>query len=93
MESGPKRKNKGVEIPDDDMLGWMRMLREGGFSDAEIDRILSGLNAEYFRVKMTEDMRKGFEHTLAKKERVKGRRLKPEEVKVLLESYRSSFQK
>lgn len=34
-------------IPDDDINGWIKTLREGGFSDKEIDDTLSRKNVEY----------------------------------------------
>ena len=43
-----------ITIPDDDMPGWMQTLREGGFSDAEIDSILSHLNSTYGGMKRRE---------------------------------------
>lgn len=36
-----------AEIPDKDVPGWMQTLREGGFSDEEIDSMLSRRNVEY----------------------------------------------
>jgi len=42
---------KGAEIkasvPDDDMLGWIEALHTNGFSQKEIDDIMSHLNKEY----------------------------------------------
>ncbi len=38
-----------ISIPDDEVVGWMQTLREGGFNDEEIDKILSHLNSEYAR--------------------------------------------
>ncbi len=36
-----------IQIPDDDILGWLKTLREGGMTDKEIDDILIHLNKEY----------------------------------------------
>lgn len=36
-----------VRISDEDVLGWIRTLRDGGFSDDEIDWILGNLNKNY----------------------------------------------
>jgi len=36
-----------LRVPDEDIPGWMQTLREGGFTDAEIDTILSNLNQTY----------------------------------------------
>ena len=35
------------KIPDDDMIGWIQSLREGGLTDKEIDEMLSKLNKTY----------------------------------------------
>ena len=34
-------------IPDEDVPSWIKTLRDGGFSDEEIDVMLSRLNVEY----------------------------------------------
>lgn len=36
-----------LRIPDEDMPGWLQVLREGGFDDKEIDSILVYLNKTY----------------------------------------------
>lgn len=36
-----------ITLPDDDMVGWIKVLREGNFSQEEIDLILSHLNETY----------------------------------------------
>jgi hypothetical protein len=41
----------GARIPDEDMPGWMETLRQGNFSEEEIDAILGHLNATYFDAK------------------------------------------
>ena len=43
-----------ITIPDDDVSGWMQTLREGGFSEKEIDEILSHLNTTYLGFKNKE---------------------------------------
>ena len=43
-----------ITIPDDDMVGWIKVLHEGGFSDEEIDSILSHLNSTYAGLKKEE---------------------------------------
>ena len=40
-----------VRIPNEDMPGWIQSLREGGFTDQEIDMILSNLNVDYRKAK------------------------------------------
>lgn len=44
----------GASIPDDDVIGWIQTLREGGLSDAEIDSFLSNLNLTYRGLKKEE---------------------------------------
>ncbi len=44
-----------LTIPDEDVPGWMQTLREGGFTDTEIDSILSNLNSTY-----SHEKRKGY---------------------------------
>lgn len=36
-----------LRIPDEDIPGWLQVLREGGFDDKEIDSILVYLNKTY----------------------------------------------
>ena len=36
-----------MRIPDDDMVGWMEILRSENFSEKEVDDILSHLNLTY----------------------------------------------
>jgi len=47
-----------ASIPDDDLANWMQTLREGNFTDEEIDGILVHLNAEYAKVKKPEIIQK-----------------------------------
>jgi hypothetical protein len=53
MEELPKVKvGDKAKIPDQDMLGWIKLLREDGvFSEKEIDGILSRLNQTYAEYK------------------------------------------
>jgi hypothetical protein len=39
-----------IKVPDGDMMGWIEMLREGGFSNEEVDVILAFLNKTYFSI-------------------------------------------
>lgn len=36
-----------ASIPDDDAVGWINTLREGGFTQSEIDSVMSHLNKTY----------------------------------------------
>lgn len=40
-----------AQIPDNDMPGWIQTLREGGFTDEEMDRMFIHLNKEYAKQK------------------------------------------
>lgn len=46
-----------LSIPDDDMAGWIKTLREGNFSQDEIDAILSHLNKPYRDQKFPKEQR------------------------------------
>ena len=67
----------------------METLREGGFSDAEIDRFFSGLNIEYFHAKMTMDLQSEFERGLRALEEERKKKLTSDEREKLLETFRS----
>lgn len=50
----PERVNERITkitIPDEDMPGWIEVLRQTGFTDAEMDEIFGRLNKEYRKVK------------------------------------------
>ncbi|MCR4323295.1 MAG: hypothetical protein NUV61_04390 [Candidatus Azambacteria bacterium] len=40
-----------IRIPDEEAPAWMQTLREGGFTDDEIDMIMVHCNATYFELK------------------------------------------
>lgn len=40
-----------ISVPDHDVPGWIQILREGGFTDQEIDSMLSNLNVTYREIK------------------------------------------
>jgi hypothetical protein len=74
----------GLSIADEDAADWVRTLVEGGFSNAEIDMIMSGLNKTYKSkmtaaeiekefIKIKEDLkqRKGYELNEDEAERIK----------------------
>ena len=39
-----------IKVPDQDVSGWIQVLREGGFSNEEIDILLAFLNKTYFLI-------------------------------------------
>ena len=93
MEQTPNKKTGEVRVPDDAVPGWMQTLREGGHSDAEIDRFFSGLNIEYFRMKMPKDWKERFERDVSALEEKRKKRFTPDERKKLLEEFHSFVSK
>ncbi len=47
----PGEKIIKASIPDEDVLGWMKVLREGGFTEQELDDFFSRMNDTYRKVK------------------------------------------
>lgn len=39
----------GMQIPDKEVPGWIKVLYENGFTPEEVDDLMSDLNEEYFR--------------------------------------------
>jgi hypothetical protein len=76
MEKEPKIKLKrnedivGAKIPDDDLSNWIETLKDGGFTQEEIDIIVSGLNKAYAKRRRSElideEMRKTEEELFKK---------------------------
>ena len=65
---------EAVKIPDSDIPGWIKTLREGGFSDKEINELLSRKNPSYAKgagVDPVEEELKRIEHDLAKRHKRK----------------------
>lgn len=80
-----------VRIPDDDAGNWLASLREGGFTDEEIDYIMSHLNqtyAEHKGIDIVEDELSRIEHYIFQKE---GRRLSEAQKAHLREGIRMRF--
>lgn len=46
-----------MSVPDSDAMGWINMLREGGFTQVEIDAIMSHLNKTYRDQKFPKEQR------------------------------------
>lgn len=82
-ESHNKRE---AHIPDDDVMGWIRILQEGGFSNQEIDRVLK-LNQSYAEKLLPVDTRDRFKTELQRLERQHGKKLTEEERKGLLDRF------
>ena len=75
-----------VRIPNEDMPNWIQTLREGGFTDEEIDIILSNLNVEYRKTKnpnfVEEELNRLKEYLRKEHKRI----LSPEEIEYLRKS-------
>lgn len=82
---------KPVSIPDDDVPGWLETLREGGFSESEIDSIMSHLNETYAGVKMNEAVEKELRKMDAEITNRRGTPLTDEEKKSLRAGIESRF--
>jgi hypothetical protein len=56
-----KGRVEGLSIPDEDVRGWLQTLIEGGFTDHEIDAILSHNNYKYLDAKIGNQVDARFE--------------------------------
>ncbi len=63
-ELKPGQKIEKVRIPSEDMVNWINTLKESGFSETELDNMMSGLNFEYGRLKSPEDVRQALDQTM-----------------------------
>lgn len=72
-----------ISVPDDDMIGWIKALHEGGFSAEEIDSILEHLNDQYFEVKNQKVIDESLREGVGRLERTIGRKLTQEEIDLL----------
>jgi len=90
MEKLPRKSEKwigevrGIGIPNEDVIGWLDALREGGLSESEIDKILSHLNQEYAERKAPPEVRTLFAREVERIEEEIGRKLVPAERRALL---------
>lgn len=80
-----------MSIPDDEVLPWMKTLRENEFSDEEIDRILTWLNAEYAKIKIPELIEKEVGDVLERIRQRGEKQLSPEEIEKLREAIRKDL--
>lgn len=78
-------------IPDEDMPGWIKTLREGGFNQIEIDYILTGLNKTYFDMKKPEMIRMLVDNVKKKVFTKTGRLLTPEQTEYLIKFVERRF--
>jgi hypothetical protein len=77
---------ENAKLPDQDIPNWIKTLREGGFTDEELDSMLPRLNKEYSKASgidpIEQELQK-IEKTLVKKH---GRTLTEEQRKYMRES-------
>lgn len=78
-------------IPDEDMPGWIKTLREGGFNQIEIDYILTGLNKTYFDMKKPEMIKMLIDNVKHKVLVKTGRLLTPEQARYLAKVIEEKF--
>ena len=97
MEKEPKfklgRNEKIVKarIPDEDLPGWIGTLKDGGFTQEEIDMIISGLNKKYFEERKPEIIERELVKIMKEYREEKGAILTPEEIDYLKASIESRF--
>ena len=53
-----------ARISDEDMVKWINTLKEAGFSESELDDMMSNLNFEYGRQKMSKEAQQVLSETL-----------------------------
>lgn len=80
-----------LSIPDEDMPGWIRTLHEGGFSQNEIDYILTGLNKTYSDMKKPEMIKMLIENVKRRVLIKTGRLLTPEQTQYLMKAIEEKF--
>lgn len=72
-----------LSLPDEDMVGWINVLREAGFSEQEMDTMLSQLNETYAKFKKRDRIIKKMHHVEETLRRNDGGQLSPEEREIL----------
>lgn len=80
-----------ARIPDEDMPGWIETLRQGGFSDEEMDLILENLSPTYKKMRHPDFVEKGLEKLKEDLSQKIGRELTEEEIDYLKKGIESSF--
>ena len=82
-------KTEKINIPNENMIEWIRILREGGFTDKEMDRALTHLNQEYAELKMPPHVREALKRVISRLEEERGRKITPAEKDSLLKVIQS----
>lgn len=97
MEKEPKiklGKNEEIvkaRIPDDDLPGWIGTLKDGGFTQEEIDLVISGLNKTYLEERKPEMIERELVKIMREYRKEKGKILTPGEIDYLKAGIESRF--
>lgn len=81
----------GARIPDEDLPGWIGTLKDGGFTQEEIDMIISGLNKKYLEERKPEMVERELVKIMKEFRKEKGTILTPEEIDYLKAGIESRF--
>lgn len=87
----PADKIEKIRIPDEEVQEWMKTLREGGFTDEEMDFMLMRLNKTYAQVKGKEDFERTLEELKKYVSTEYGKILTPEQIEDFREYYWKKF--
>jgi len=79
-------------IPDDDIAGWMESLREGGFSNEEIDSILEKTNLNYSKARHPNFIEDELEKIKTEFLKDHGKELTPEEIEYFRKGIKSRLE-
>ena len=82
-----ERKIEKIKISDEDISDWMQTLREGGFSDEEIDLMLEGLNQKYAEQKLPKAFKNSWDKIVNMVEKKRGFKMSEEKREKLFNSF------
>lgn len=88
------KKNEQIvraRIPDDDLPGWIGTLKDGGFTQEEIDLVISGLNKKYLEERKPEMVERELVKVMREFRKEHRRILTPEEIDYLKAGIESRF--
>lgn len=85
------KKNYKLSIPDIDLPNWMRVLREGGMTDDEINSIFIKTNKTWLESKLPELVERELEKINEKNRQLRGIGLSPEEKEYFRKSIEQGF--
>ncbi len=76
-----------ARISDEDVPSWMQTLREGGFSEEEIDLMFKSLNQKYAEQKLPGVFKESWHRVVQKIEGKRGFKMSEEEKEKLFDSF------